>query len=90
MLMRNGDAPKPAITRLAELRDQASTANLTFDTLRGIEGMAAAIYFEHFGTMLKGTAFETFVSLGPEGGKQIFRIDTIGQPYTERSRVTIV
>jgi CRISP-associated protein Cas1 len=60
MLMRNGDAPKPAITRLAELRDQASTANLTLDTLRGIEGMAAAIYFEHFGTMLKGTAFETF------------------------------
>jgi CRISPR-associated protein Cas2 len=31
-----------------------------------------------------------FVSLGPEGSKQIFRIDTIGQPYTERSRVTII
>jgi CRISPR-associated protein Cas2 len=31
-----------------------------------------------------------FVSLGPERGKQIFRIDTIGLPYTERSRVTII
>lgn len=31
-----------------------------------------------------------FVSLGPEGGKQIFQIQTIGQPYTARSRVTIV
>lgn len=31
-----------------------------------------------------------FVSLGPEGGRHIFRIETIGQPYTERSRVTII
>ncbi|GEM_PF-3894427 len=31
-----------------------------------------------------------FVSLGPDGGKHIFRIETIGQPYIERSRVTIV
>ncbi len=60
MLMRNGDAPKPAIARLAELRDQAGEGNRTLDTLRGIEGMAAAVYFEHFGTMFKGTAFENF------------------------------
>lgn len=31
-----------------------------------------------------------FVSLGPEGGKQIFRIEAIGQPYTLRSLVTII
>jgi CRISPR-associated protein Cas2 len=31
-----------------------------------------------------------FVSLGPEGSKQIFRIETLGLPYSERSRVTII
>ena len=31
-----------------------------------------------------------FASLGPETSKQVFRIETIGLPYTERSRVTIV
>jgi CRISPR-associated protein Cas2 len=31
-----------------------------------------------------------FVSLGPEGSKQIFRIETLGRPYSERSRVTII
>lgn len=60
ILMRNGDAPKSILTRLAELRDQAAEGNRTLDTLRGIEGMAAALYFQWFGTMLKGTAFETF------------------------------
>ena len=60
MLMRNGDAPKSAIDQLARHRDQAAVGNRTLDTLRGIEGAAAAIYFEYFGTMLKGTAFENF------------------------------
>lgn len=31
-----------------------------------------------------------FVSLGPEGSRQIFRIETLGLPYSERSRVTII
>ncbi len=31
-----------------------------------------------------------FVSLGPEDSKQIFRIETLGQPYIGRSRVTII
>ena len=31
-----------------------------------------------------------FVSLGPEGSKQIFRIETLGRPYSERPRVTII
>lgn len=60
MLMRNGEAPKQAISRLADLRDQAGSGNYSLDSLRGIEGTAAALYFEHFGSMLKGTAFENF------------------------------
>ena len=31
-----------------------------------------------------------FLSLGPEAGNSNFRIDTLGLPYTERSRVTIL
>lgn len=60
LLMRNGDAPKAVLERLASLRDQAASGDFTLDSLRGIEGSAAALYFEHFGTMLKGTAFENF------------------------------
>jgi CRISPR-associated protein Cas1 len=60
LLMRNGDAPKTVLDRLASLRDQAAGGDYTLESLRGIEGSAAALYFEHFGTMLKGTAFENF------------------------------
>ena len=60
MLMRNGEAPKQVIDQLAALRDQAAKGDYTLDSLRGIEGSAAALYFEQFGTMLKGTAFENF------------------------------
>jgi CRISPR-associated protein Cas1 len=60
MLMRNGDAPKVALDELARLRDSAASGSFSLDSLRGLEGSAAAIYFGHFGTMLKGTAFETF------------------------------
>lgn len=60
MLMRNGDAPKSALDELARLRDSAADGVFSLDQLRGIEGTAAAVYFAHFGTMLKGTAFETF------------------------------
>lgn len=31
-----------------------------------------------------------FLSLGPEAGNSNFRIDTLGLPYVERSRVTIL
>lgn len=31
-----------------------------------------------------------FVVLGAETDRQVFRIETLGQPYTERSRVTII
>jgi CRISP-associated protein Cas1 len=60
MLMRNGDAPKRSLDELARLRDLAAQGVFNLESLRGIEGKAAAIYFEHFGTMLKGTAFENF------------------------------
>jgi CRISP-associated protein Cas1 len=60
LLMRNGEAPKPVLTKLADIREKAAETGLSLDRLRGIEGMAAALYFEWFGTMLKGTAFETF------------------------------
>ena len=60
LLMRNGEAPKVVLERMASLRDQAASGDYSLESLRGIEGSAAALYFEHFGTMLKGTAFENF------------------------------
>ena len=58
-LMRNGSAPDRALKHLAKLRDSCSTSD-SLDHLRGLEGSAAATYFQHFTTMLKGSAFETF------------------------------
>ena len=55
MLMRNGDAADATLRRLANLRDLAERAS-DLDALRGIEGTAAALYFEHFGTMLSERA----------------------------------
>ncbi|MFN0077387.1 MAG: CRISPR-associated endonuclease Cas1 [Prosthecobacter sp.] len=53
LLMRNGDAPDSVLKRMAELRDGvAEVEDLT--VLLGYEGMAAAFYFEHFTSMLKG------------------------------------
>lgn len=60
MLMRNGDAPKAVLVALASLRDRAQDANLTLETLRGIEGAAAAHYFRHFATMLKSDSTVDF------------------------------
>lgn len=55
MLMRNGDAPDPTLRRLADLRDLTDRA-ADIDSLRGMEGIAAALYFEHFATMLSERA----------------------------------
>ena len=52
LLMRNGDATDKLLRQLATLRDQAARAD-SIDRARGLEGAAAAIYFAHFGTMLK-------------------------------------
>jgi CRISPR-associated protein Cas1 len=55
MLMRNGDAPDQTLRRLADLRELTEKAG-DLDTLRGVEGTAAALYFEHFATMLSARA----------------------------------
>jgi CRISPR-associated protein Cas1 len=52
MLMRNGDAPERVLSLMSSFRDATeSAANLT--ALLGIEGSAAALYFEQFESMLK-------------------------------------
>ncbi len=55
LLMRNGDAPDLTLRRLADLRDQTEDAR-DLDSLRGMEGTAAALYFGHFATMLSEKA----------------------------------
>lgn len=52
MLMRNGEPPERAVTQLAALREKTAEAE-TMTSLLGLEGMAAAVYFEGFGGMLK-------------------------------------
>jgi CRISPR-associated protein Cas1 len=52
MLMRNGDVPDQVVKLLANFRDQTEFARDVTELL-GIEGGAAAVYFEQFGTMLK-------------------------------------
>lgn len=59
MLMRNGDVSDETLKQLASLRERCMDAN-DLDQLRGIEGMAANLYFGQFTTMLKGSAFELF------------------------------
>ncbi len=52
MLMRNGDVPDRVLQLLANFRDAtASVKSLT--ELLGVEGSAAALYFEQFESMLK-------------------------------------
>jgi CRISPR-associated protein Cas1 len=52
MLMRNGDVPDRILQALAGYRDQTEHAQ-DMTELLGIEGGAAALYFEQFGSMLK-------------------------------------
>lgn len=52
MLMRNGAAPDAALRGLADLRDAAGRA-ADLNSLLGVEGAAAAIYFAEFASMLK-------------------------------------
>lgn len=52
MLMRNGDVPERVLQLLAGLRDATESAR-DLTALLGIEGNAAAIYFEEFDSMLK-------------------------------------
>lgn len=52
MLMRNAEAPDSAVSVMAGFRDAAERAS-DMETLLGIEGASAALYFQHFETMLK-------------------------------------
>jgi CRISPR-associated protein Cas1 len=52
MLMRNGDVPDRVLSLMAGFRDATESAR-DMTELLGIEGNAAAIYFEQFETMLK-------------------------------------
>jgi CRISPR-associated protein Cas1 len=54
MLMRNGDPPDRTLALLTSFRDATGQAR-DLTELMGIEGSAAAIYFEQFATMLKQT-----------------------------------
>ena len=57
MLMRNGDVPDRVLILMAGFRDQTAEAS-DLTQLIGIEGAAAAIYFEQFATMLKGAEWK--------------------------------
>jgi CRISPR-associated protein Cas1 len=59
LLMRNGEAPEVTLRQLADLRELTGSA-VSLDSLRGIEGTAAALYFEHFATMLSEKAGVAF------------------------------
>lgn len=52
MLMRNGDAPDRVLNLMSGFRDATESAR-DLTTLLGIEGGAAALYFEQFESMLK-------------------------------------
>jgi len=52
MLMRNGDVPDRVTSLMANFRDSTESAR-DLTVLLGIEGSAAALYFEQFESMLK-------------------------------------
>lgn len=52
MLMRNGDVPDRVTSLMANFRDSTESAR-DLTALMGIEGSAAALYFEQFESMLK-------------------------------------
>ncbi len=52
MLMRNGDASEAALEELRLLRDRTADAP-DFTTVLGLEGRAAAVYFNGFRSMIK-------------------------------------
>ncbi len=55
MLMRNGDVPDRVTSLMANFRDSTESAR-DLTALLGIEGSAAALYFEQFESMLKQRA----------------------------------
>ena len=60
LLVRNGNSvPKPVLEALAAQAAAAEQAE-SIDSLRGHEGQAAALYFEHFAGMIKGDGAAEF------------------------------
>lgn len=59
LLMRNGDAGDTDIDQLRRLRDNTAEA-CDMQTVLGLEGRAAAIYFKNFSTMIKDTKWAEF------------------------------
>ena len=59
MLMRNGNPPEHVLKVIAGFRNSAKQAH-SIDQLLGIEGAAAALYFEQFPSMLKDDSDWTF------------------------------
>lgn len=55
ILMRNGEVPDSVLKQLATLRDICFRQS-SIQSLRGVEGAAAALYFAHFSSMLKNNA----------------------------------
>ena len=51
MLMRNGDVPDRVTSLMASFRDSTDSAR-DITSLMGIEGSAAALYFDQFESML--------------------------------------
>ncbi len=52
LLMRNGDVSEQAIEELRSLRERTFEAQ-NMETVLGLEGRAAAVYFKWFGSMIK-------------------------------------
>jgi CRISPR-associated protein Cas1 len=64
LLMRNhSDLPKVAAASMAKEAENAAKAE-SIESVRGHEGQAAAIYFEHFGGMFKGDLAKDFEANG--------------------------
>jgi CRISPR-associated protein Cas1 len=59
LLMRNGDASEADISQLRTLRDRSREAE-DLPSLLGLEGRAAAIYFNNFSSMIKDKKLAAF------------------------------
>lgn len=59
MLMRNGAVAEGVLDKMAEYRSLVGEAS-DLDTVRGMEGAAAAIYFSHFASMIRGQPWARF------------------------------
>lgn len=66
MLQRNASQIDPVVLRSLEFQAEECERSKTIDALRGHEGYAAAIYFEHFPKMLDGELAKEFSENGRE------------------------